>query len=111
AFLGQELISDPDFGNKKWLCSVDLEKLRENLVWLTQNLVYASEDYRRVFPNQASSLDAVHGDFAGLLSVPEEMKSNAPAGTNTGIYGAQLKMRKALSCNGEAPAPRPSSSN
>ncbi|HAR42877.1 MAG TPA: hypothetical protein DCS07_09660, partial [Bdellovibrionales bacterium] len=99
AFLGQEVVSDSDFGRKRWACKLDLEKLRENFVWITQNLVAASEDFRSVFPSKATSLDGMHGQLAGVLTILEEMKSSGPVGSNTGLLSAQLKLQSTFRCD------------
>lgn len=104
AYFDHEVVNDSELGSKKWACSLDLEKLRESLIWVTQNLVAASEDFHRVFPDKTSSLDGAHGELAGLLKFLEEMKPEAPVGTNTGLLATQQKLRERFHCSQETEA-------
>ena len=100
AYLSQEIIADPDFGSKKWACNLDVEKLRESLVWIARNLVGASDDFRQVYPGKASSfLAGFQGTITAFLEALEHAKSDDPAGANTGDLGVQQRLREAFKCD------------
>jgi len=98
AYLSQELITDPDFGSKKWACRLDIEKLRESLLWIMGNLAGVSKDFRKVYPEKAHSLAGFEGSITEFLVGLEQAKSKAPAGANTGALGVQQRFREAFKC-------------
>lgn len=102
AYLGQEIIINSEFGTRNWACRLDIEKLRESLIWITRNLVHASEDYRKVYPDKSHSWVRFQGTIMAFLEALEQVKTNAPLGANSGILGLQQRLREAFKCNESA---------
>ncbi|MGK5082006.1 hypothetical protein WDW37_01780 [Bdellovibrionota bacterium FG-1] len=97
AFINLEIIGNPDFGNRQWACGLDLNHFRDGLAWIARNLSLATEDFRRVYPDQYSSLAIFSGTvtelYEGLNGLESETSPSA-----TGTLTLQGRLREAFKC-------------
>ncbi len=97
AFLGDEVLHDPNLGSKQWACSLDLSNLRENLNWILEQFSAASDDIRRAYPAQASNLNSAQAIVSAIQEDLDQL-DQAKNGENTGLLGLQTSLRSSLGC-------------
>ena len=98
AYIGQEILRDPDVGRKKWLCAIDLGNLRESLNWVLKQTSAASEDFRRAYPSKGSNLNSVQA-IADAVKVELDGLDHSTTGGNTELTVLQSRFRSELRCD------------
>lgn len=56
SFILFRLMRDESFGSHQWVCALNLDKFKEDLIWMISHLVKAGEDFVRVYPGRAAML-------------------------------------------------------
>ena len=94
AYLSAELLKDPSFGSRRWLCALNLLRFKESLLWVGHHLVAVSGDLFEIYPKESHSLATVHPYVA---SVVDELENGAP-GSGTSLFLLQEKLRASKWC-------------
>ncbi len=101
AFLKSEVLLDEGFKTRDWACQLEILKFREDLLWITDQLVKTAQDYKVAQPDHAVNLDGLLRASREVSAALKVLETDAsPEGINVGTYTLQSRIRKAFRCSG-----------